>query len=55
MGEGLGVAGMLGWRKTSVLTLGEMEGDPNVEDKQPSVILLLLAPNNFSKIQGSDI
>lgn len=42
-----------------MLTLGGMEGDPNVEDeqggKQPSLILLLLTPNNFSKIWGSDI
>lgn len=39
--------------------LAEMEGDPNVEDKhgrkQPSLIFLLLAPNNFSKTQGKDI
>lgn len=42
-----------------MLTLGERDGDSNVEDKhggkQPSLIPLLLAPNNFSKIQGSDI
>lgn len=32
LGEGLDVARMMGGRKTSMLTLGEMKGDPNVED-----------------------